>query len=74
MSSTTRNTHIAIAYSEDEITTTVDLQKLKDQHKFWAMVEENLEKVDTFYKEQIEIMTGQFHALTKHALELVCFF
>ena len=37
------------------------------------MLNENVDKVNKFYNEQIESMTMQFHALTKHALKLVWF-
>mmetsp|Transcript_17783 Transcript_17783/g.24763 ORF Transcript_17783/g.24763 Transcript_17783/m.24763 type:complete len:701 (-) Transcript_17783:238-2340(-) len=47
------------------IEATIDLQKIKECGMFWTMLEEEVQKVNKFYQEQISEMLKQFHELVR---------
>ncbi|XP_049848262.1 uncharacterized protein LOC126313357 [Schistocerca gregaria] len=48
----------------------IDISSVKEEQRFWTMVEENLRKVDAFHNALLKEFIERFHILTYQAIQL----
>jgi hypothetical protein len=52
------------AITGDEVNLEIQVDTMASDKVFWKILEENLEKIEEFYKKQLQQFTEQFHVLT----------
>lgn len=60
------------AITGDDLEMEIKVNQLSADRVFWRMLDENVDKVEEFYRSQLNNFTEKFHILTLQAIRLVC--